>query len=46
MMGACDYAGKQILTAALAPHSNLKAINPFENVAGRGNYFHGIYDCR
>jgi len=45
MMGACDYAGKQILTAALAPHPNLKAINPFENVAGRGDYFHGIYDC-
>ena len=45
MMGACDYAGKQLFTATLAAHPNLKAINPFENVAGNGDYFHGIYDC-
>ena len=44
MMGACSYAGRQMIVAQNPP-PGLIAINPFENTAGTGEYFHGIYDC-
>jgi len=45
MMGACAFAGIQLVSASLKPHPNLKALCPFENTVGTGDYFNGIYDC-
>ena len=45
MMGACAFAGAQLVSSSLKPHPNVKAICPFENTVGTGDYFNGIYDC-
>ena len=46
MMGACAFAGNQMQAAALEPHPNLKAINPFELLSHYVNSdFHGVFDC-
>ena len=45
MMGACAFAGYQ-MRAAIKPHPNLRAINPFEMLGSYvNNEFHGIFDC-
>ena len=45
MLGACIYAGEQLWTAQEETPEALKCIVPWENIAGTGDYFHGIFDC-